>query len=158
MKKANLNRMKWMERKSPGGRYHKFRRDVSAEFAKASAGARLPGQEPFEVEMVRLPPGAANFPFHSHSAEWEFYLVVSGTGTMRAGRKRVKIRPGDCLLNPPGEAHQIINTGQEDLVYYCIANNSVTDVWHYPDSNKWGSTAMPGFFRTKPADYYDGEE
>jgi len=31
---------------------------------------------------------------------------------------------------------------------YVIANNCPVDVWHYPDSNKWGMTLKNiGFFR-----------
>jgi uncharacterized cupin superfamily protein len=158
MKKTNLHRMKWTEHRSPKGRFHIFYKDVAAEFAKAKSGPKPPGPAPFEVEMTRIPPGRANYPFHSHATEWEFYLIVSGTGTMRAGKKRVKLQPGDCVLNPPGEAHQILNTGREDLVYYCIANNAPTDVWHYPDSNKWGARAIGKMFRLQETTYYDGEE
>ncbi len=158
MKKTNLNRMKWTEHKSPKGRFHIFYRDVAAEFAKPKTGPKLPGLAPFEVEMDRLPPGATNYPFHSHVTEWEFYLIVSGTGTMRAGRKRVKIKAGDCLLNPPGEPHQIVNTGKEDLVYYTVANNAPIDAWHYPDSNKWGCRFIGKHFRLEKTTYYDGEE
>ena len=113
---------------------------------------------PFEVELVRMPPKAKNFPYHSHAAEWEFYLIVSGTATMRAGRRTVKLKAGDCVLNSPGEAHQITNTGRRDLLYYVIANNAPTDVWHYPDSKKWGGHAIGKFFRLREASYYDGEE
>ena len=158
MKKTNLNQMKWVEHQSPKGRFHIFYRDVAAEFAKAKSGPKLPDKAPFEFEMTRIPPGKANYPFHSHASEWEFYMIVSGTGVMRAGKKGVKIKAGDCLLHPPGEAHQMINNGKVDLVYYCVANNAPTDVWHYPDSGKWGSRAIRKFFRVTPVDYYDGEE
>jgi uncharacterized cupin superfamily protein len=77
---------------------------------------------------------------------------------MRAGKKRVKIKAGDCIMNPPGEPHHIINTGRKDLLYYVIANNSPTDVWHYPDSNKWGSPTIRKTFRLQVTHYLDGEE
>ena len=140
MKKVNLNSLKEVEHKSPKGRFHTIYRNIAAAFRRKAAGPSLPGRPPFEVEHVRVPPGARNFPFHSHSAEWEFYLIVSGKGTVRAGEKRSKIRPGDCLMCPPGEPHQLINNGDEDLVYYVIADNAPTDFWHYPDSGKFGDT------------------
>lgn len=158
MKKINLNDIPWSERKSPKGAFHLFYRNVAGSFRLKKTGPSLPGKAPFEVAMVRLPPGAKNYPFHSHAAEWEFYLIVSGTGVMRAGDKRVKIKTGDCLLNPPGEPHQIINSGKEDLVYYVIANNAPVDVWHYPDSNKWGIPLGPRFFEMKETSYFQGEE
>ncbi|MBI3853784.1 MAG: cupin domain-containing protein [Verrucomicrobia bacterium] len=159
MKKVNLNDIPWIERKSPKGDYHRFRRDVALAFRSAKTGPKLPPGVPFEVELIRMPPGAKNFPFHSHAAEWEFYLIISGTGKVRAGKVTRSLKPGDCVMNPPGEPHQINNTGREDLLYYVIANNAPADFYHYPDSNKWGvSWDDPPTFRMKAADYYEGEE
>ncbi|MBM3877228.1 MAG: cupin domain-containing protein [Verrucomicrobia bacterium] len=110
--------------------------------------------------MIRVPPKARHCPFHSHATEWEFCLMVSGTGLMRLAKKSMKIRAGDCLLNPPGEAHQLINTGRKDLVCYVVANNAPADVWHYPDAKKWGwPIGRAGFFfRRSVLDDDDGEE
>jgi uncharacterized cupin superfamily protein len=89
----------------------------------------------------------------------ELGVLISGTGTMRAGKKRVKLKAGDCVLNPPGEPHQIINTGRTDFLYYVIANNAPVDVWHYPDSNKWGWPIRGGeIFRKTGITYFEGEE
>jgi uncharacterized cupin superfamily protein len=161
MKQINQNDVPWTERRSPRGRYHKFRRDLSRAFSASAAGPDLPGPAPFEVELVRLPPGAANYPFHSHSAEWECYLILAGSGTMRAGPRRSRLAPGDCVMCPPGEPHQIVNDGEGDLLYYVIASNAASDVWHYPDSDKWGFTLPNGddlYFRASPVEYFDGEE
>lgn len=158
MKLINVEKIPWMERKSPKGRFHRYRRDIALAFKSPKTGPRFRKQPPFEVELVRMPPGATNCPFHSHASEWEFYLIVSGTATMRAGKKRVRLGPGDCVMSPPGEPHHMVNTGKKDLLYYVIANNSETDVWHYPDSNKWGSPAIPKNFRLKVIPYYEGEE
>jgi uncharacterized cupin superfamily protein len=159
VKKINLDDIPWVERKSPRGHYHKFRRDIALAFDNPKTGPKLSGPPPFEVELVRLAPKAKNFPFHSHAAEWEFYLIVSGTGKMRAGKITRGLRAGDCVLNPPGEPHQIVNTGKDDLVYYVVANNAPVDVWHYPDSNKWGWPILGGeIFRKSGVDYYHGEE
>ena len=69
--------------------------------------------------------------------------------------RRLGERLRDC---PPGDAHQIINTGKMDLLYSVIANNAPTEVWHYPDSKKWGSRAIGKFFRLQEVDYFEGEE
>jgi len=105
VKKINLDQMPWKERVSPKGRFHIRYRNVAREFRSAKTGPRFPGEPPFEFAVLCIRPGAANFPFHSHAAEWEFYHIVSGTGVMRAGKKRVKVKPGDCLMCPPGEPH-----------------------------------------------------
>jgi len=162
MKKINLDQIPWRERKSPKGHYHRLMRDVALAFRDPKTGPKLPGQPPFEVELVRLPPGAKNFPFHDHAAEWEFYLIVSGTGKIRAGKLTRSLRAGDCVLNPPGEPHQIINSSKADLLYYVIANNSPADFYCYPDSKKWGFWAellnRGKLFRMTEVDYFDGEE
>ena len=159
MKAINRANIKWKELKSPKGRFHVCYRDVAAEFRSARTGPRFSSKPPFEFAVIRIRPGAANFPFHSHAAEWEFFHIVSGHGVMRAGRKRTRVKPGDCLMCPPGEPHQVINTGRRDLVYQVIANNAPADIWHYPDSGKWGFTVGPTFFRLTPVTaYHDGEE
>jgi uncharacterized cupin superfamily protein len=162
MKKINVNDIPWRERKSPNGKYYRYLRDVAAAFKSPATGPKFRSEPPFEVELVRLPPGARNCPFHSHAAEWEFYLVVSGTGKIRAGRLTRPLRTGDCVLNPPGEPHQIINTGKEDLLYYVIANNSVADFYYYPDSDKWGLWSPhlkhDESFRLQDVNYFEGED
>jgi uncharacterized cupin superfamily protein len=94
-------------------------------------------EQPFAVELVRLPPRALNWPYHSRSVRWELYLIVSGRGQVRTPAGLTQIREGDCLVRPPGEAHQFTNTGATDLVYYVIAENPPSDVCHYPETSKW---------------------
>jgi uncharacterized cupin superfamily protein len=161
MKRLNQNDLPWVERRSPKGTFHRFERDLSDAFGADSPASALPDAAPFEVELVRLPSGAANYPFHSHSAEWECYLVLAGAGTMRAGDTRVALVPGDCVMCPPGEAHQIVNDGDGDLLYYVVANNARSDVWYYPDSDKWGFVLPNGedvYFRKTDVSYFDDEE
>jgi mannose-6-phosphate isomerase-like protein (cupin superfamily) len=35
----------------------------------------------------------------------------------------IQVGPGDAFLFQPGEAHQLWNSGDEDFVYYVIADN-----------------------------------
>src|SRR5262245_36042515 len=114
MKKLNLDQIKWREQISPKGKFHIQYRNVAAEYRRPKAGPRFRSEPPFELAVVRIKPGAANFPFHSHATEWEFYFIASGSGAMRCGKKRFKVRPGDCVMCPPGEPHQMINIGRQD--------------------------------------------
>ena len=61
-------------------------------------------------------------------------------------------------MHPPGEAHQLINTGRKPLVFYIVADNPPLDVWNYPDSNKWGIRQPRKIFCITEVDYHDGEE
>ena len=68
------------------------------------------------------------------------------------------IEAGDYLVFPPGEAHQIINNGSEDLIYIVIADQPQADVIHYPDSGKWMTKPQRKCFEMTETDYFKGEE
>jgi uncharacterized cupin superfamily protein len=158
MKKINLSAVPVDECRSPKGRFRLFSQDMSAAIRQGNGEKSRTAACPFDVELVRLPPRAVNHPYHSHSAQWEFYMVVSGRGQVRTPGGTTEVREGDCLVHPPGEAHHLINTGAVDLIYYVIADNPPSDVCHYPDSNKLGVPGQPKLVRVQPAEYYDGEE
>ncbi len=157
MKKINLSTVPVAELKSPKGRFHLFSQDISAALCRGN-GDKSPPQCPFEVELVRLPPRALNWPYHSHSAQWEFYLIVAGRGQVRTPAGASEVQEGDYVLHPPGEPHQLLNTGAVDLIYYVIANNPPSDVCHYPDSRKASLPGHPTPVRLQPTEFYDGEE
>jgi uncharacterized cupin superfamily protein len=116
-------------------------------------------RHPFDVEIARVPPGKAAFPYHAHSAQWEFYHVISGAGKVRHAEGTTAIGEGDAFLFKPGEPHQLINDGDEDLLLYVVADNPVGESYYYPDSDKAG-VQIPErrVMRAEPLDYYDGEE
>ncbi len=158
MKHAKESEIPWVERRSPKGRFHLFRRHISQALgAPFDAGVER-GGHPFDVESTRLPPGATNFPFHMHAAQWEMYLIQSGSGELRTSEGTTAITAGDVLVCPPGDAHQIKNTGTEDLQYYVIADNQAVDVGFYPDTGKWFIKPQRKCFVLQEADYYAGEE
>jgi uncharacterized cupin superfamily protein len=157
MKKTSLAKIKWTKRRSPKGRYHARYKDVSAAIGDVRNGWPRDGH-PFNLALVELLPGKAVCPFHSHTTQWEMFVVLRGTGTVRAGKSRHKVKAGDAFMHPPGEAHQIINTGRKPLVFYILADNPPVDVFYYPDSNKWGMRPHGKFFRLTEVDYHLGEE
>ena len=87
--------------------------------------------------------------------------VISGRGTVRDKDGTTEVRAGDSFFFAPGEAHQLSNAGDEDFVYYVIADNPRGDCCYYPDSGKWAVT-VEGLeeiiVKGKKTDYYDGEE
>src|SRR5689334_1711935 len=83
MRKANLESLGWNEQRSPKGRFHLFRRNLSLALGGVRDVGDWGGGHPFDMEQYRIPPGATNFPFHAHSAQWELYLVTSGRGALR---------------------------------------------------------------------------
>jgi uncharacterized cupin superfamily protein len=158
MKHINEAALRWVEQRSPAGRFHLFRRHISEALGALRDAGLARGGHPFEVELSRLPPRATNFPYHAHAAQWELYLIQSGSGELRAGDFVLTVGAGDAFVFPPGEAHQLKNSGTEDLVYYVIADNPPADVISYPDSDKWFVKPHRKCFTLQEAAYYAGEE
>jgi uncharacterized cupin superfamily protein len=116
-----------------------------------------------------VPPGKKAFPFHRHHVMDELFFVISGQGQYRWGDETFSLRAGDLVGAPAGtKAHQIINTGSEDLRYLGISTMGSVDFVDYPDSKKiavaagiknadFRTATYAGVGRFTPADYYDGE-
>ncbi len=106
-----------------------------------------------------MPAGQTPYPYHSHSAQWEFYQVLSGQGMVRHDGGETPIEPGDAFIFGPGEAHQLRNHGAIDLLVYVIADNPLGESCFYPDSQKWlVRSPERRLLRSPSLDYYDGEE
>lgn len=158
MKHIHLDQIPWGEWSSPGGKFHGIGKSVSEALGAVPNAILAAGGHPFDLELGKFSPGKSGCPFHAHSAQWECYYILSGTGTMRHGNERRAVRAGDVMMHPPGNAHQLINTGTTDLLYYLVADNPLTEYWHYPDSDKWGFKPNRAIFRKQDVDYHLGEE
>jgi len=159
MKKVNTNEIIEHEWSSPGGKYEGGGKDISEELGRIPESLDMSERHPFDIEICRVPPGKAPYPYHSHSAQWEFYHVMSGKGKVRDDKGWTPIETGDAFLFKPGQAHQIKNDSNEDLTLYVVADNPLGETCYYPDSHKWG-VPLPTrkFIRSDSLDYYDGEE
>ena len=92
-----------------------------------------------------MPPGKRAFPFHNHRANEEMFFVLSGSGEIRIGSDVHPIRAGDVIACPAGgpeTAHQIINTGTEELRYLAVSTKMSPEIAEYPDTGKFGITAQ----------------
>ena len=158
MRRKKLIEISEEVRNSPNKTYHLFRKHISVALGSYSNKGTLDGGHPFDVELVRMPPKATNFPYHAHAAQWELYLIISGNGIIRSDEGEDTLEAGDNIIFPPGEAHQIINMSNEDLVYYVIADNPQVDVTNYPDTNKWAVKPAMKCFRIKETEYYEKED
>jgi mannose-6-phosphate isomerase-like protein (cupin superfamily) len=155
MKKINLQDVPEAEQGSPHKKYHLFRRHLSVALGGKRDIGPSAGGHPFDIEYARIPAGAANFPLHQHSAQWESYIFVRGSGEVTDGKETVTVRTDDVLLCPPEHAHKITNTGSEDLVYFVIADNPPAEVTFYPDTGKWAIKPQRKHFRMLEADYFE---
>lgn len=159
MRKVNTNEMAEDMWSSPKGKFAGAYKEISVALGSDQRSARFEDRHPFEVEISRIPPGKKSYPYHSHSAQWEFYHVLSGQGTVRHADGSTAIDAGDAFIFPPGQPHQLINDGSDDLVVYVVADNPLGDSGYYPDSKKWlVRSPERRFIRSDSLEYLDGEE
>jgi uncharacterized cupin superfamily protein len=133
----------------------------------ARIGARMLG-----YNLTAVPPGKRAFPLHNHHANEEMFFILQGSGELRVGDERWPVRQGDFIASPPGGpevAHQIINTGNDELRYLAVSTMVSPETVEYPDSGKVAllsrQTAPDGSPRMvrhigRPEtsiDYWDGE-
>ncbi|ODU23597.1 MAG: cupin [Verrucomicrobia bacterium SCN 57-15] len=159
MRKVNIHELNEESWSSPKGKFIGFGKEVSEALGRKPRSMDLTERHPFDVEVCRVPPGKSPYPYHSHSAQWEFYQIISGSGTIRHQDGLTPLREGDAFIFPPGEPHQIINDSQADLIFLVVADNPIGESAHYPDSNKWlVRSPERRVLRSERLEYYDGEE
>ena len=71
----------------------------------------------FTMVVEIFEPGGRTPP-NTHQEAFETFFVLAGTGTARAGERRLAIGPGDCMVLAPGVEHVVENTGAGKL--YCL--------------------------------------
>lgn len=148
----------WGDWSSPQGKFRGTSKELSVAVGAQRNTPSGMGGHPFDLELGKFPPGYAGSPFHFHTNQWELFMIQRGQGSVRTAGETLTVGPGDVILQEPGDPHQLRNSGTEDLVYLLVADNPSTDVWHYPDSGKWGLKSPRKFFRMTEVDYWDGEE
>lgn len=155
MKIAKLSELPAREVRSPRGKYHVLRQSISQALGGIKDVGTWGGGHPFDVEYFRLPPGAANFPFHAHTAQWEMYIFLRGRGSVRGPESTITIEEGQSIIFRPGEAHQILNTSENDLCYFVVADHALADVITYPDTGKYVIKPQQKCFIPTEIGYYE---
>lgn len=159
MRKINLRDIPDSSWSSPKGKFNGISKEVSVALGRKPMSTDLNERHPFDVEVTRIGPGQTPCPYHSHSAQWEYYQVIAGKGSVRHADGIDPIETGDAFIFGPGEPHQLINNGTEDLVILVVADNPLGESCHYPDSDKWlVRSPERQLIRSVKIDYYDGEE
>src|SRR5215470_14882191 len=113
--------------------------DAKMGFVAARIGARKLG-----YNITAVPPGKRAFPFHNHQVNEEMFFVLAGAGEIRIGRETYPIRAGDIIACPAGgpeTAHQILNTGAEELRYLAVSTKLSPEIAEYPDTGRFGVLA-----------------
>ena len=159
MRKINTKDMAEDSWSSPKGKFAGAGKEISEALGRKPLSTDLKERHPFAVEILRIPPGKSAYPYHSHSAQWEFYHVISGRGVVRHKDGITPIETGDAFVFKPEQPHQLTNDSSEDLVIYVVADNPIGESCYYPDSKKWMVYSPERrAIRSDALDYYDGEE
>lgn len=70
------------------------------------------------VAEATLPAGKTTIE-HSHPKSEEIYYILSGTGKIKVNGETAEVKKYDGIAIPPGQTHQITNTGTDPLVFIC---------------------------------------
>jgi uncharacterized cupin superfamily protein len=130
--------------------------------------ARAAGGKEIGCTFYEVAPGKTAFPRHWHSANEEAVIVIEGEGRARIGDAEVPVRAGDYITFPVGPegAHQLWNTGEGPLRYYCLSTLRNVELVGYPDSRKYGAAVRLAdgkvirqlFYEEDARGYYDRED
>ena len=91
----------------------------------------------FGVNLTRLAPGAISALRHAHSLQDEFIYVLEGTPTLVTDAGETQLEPGLCagFRAGSGDAHQLVNRSDADVLYLEIGDRTPGDSAAYPDDD-----------------------
>jgi len=90
----------------------------------------------FGVNLTRLPPGVASALRHAHTVQDEFVYVLEGVATLRHDGGDTVLTAGMCAgFKAGGGAHQLLNLGDQDVVYLEVGDRTPGDSVDYPDDD-----------------------
>ena len=123
MHKVNTAKIAELTWSSPKGKFVGAGKQVSEALGRKPESTDLNDSHPFDIEILRIPPAKAAYSYHSHSAQWEFYHVIAGSGVVRHKNGTTPVEVGDAFIFKPGEPHQVTNNSTQDLLLYVVADN-----------------------------------
>jgi Raf kinase inhibitor-like YbhB/YbcL family protein len=91
----------------------------------------------FGVNLTRLAPGAISALRHAHSRPDEFVYILEGHPTLHTDEGVTALAPGMCtgFRAGTGDAHQLANESDLDVVYLEIGDRTAGDEASYPDDD-----------------------
>jgi len=91
----------------------------------------------FGVNLTRLAPGGVSALRHAHSKQDEFVYIISGHPTLHTDEGESQLAPGMCagFKAGSGNAHRLVNSTGEPVVYLEIGDRSAGDEVSYPDDD-----------------------
>ena len=81
-----------------------------------------------KVQFVKILPNKT-VTSHYHKEQDEIEYVISGSGTVRSGRKLIRLKPGVIFTVAPNELHEV-KAGPEGLLLFVTKAN-------FSDDTEW---------------------
>ena len=91
----------------------------------------------FGVNLTRLKPGGSSSIRHAHTKQDEFLYILEGRPTLITDAGRTALKAGMCagFKAGTGDAHQLVNETDEEVVYLEIGDRTDGDAVTYPDDD-----------------------
>jgi uncharacterized cupin superfamily protein len=91
----------------------------------------------FGVNLTAIQPGAVSALRHAHSKQDEFIYILQGHPTLQTNAGDTPLAPGMCagFKAGGGDAHRLVNTADEEVIYLEIGDRTAGDEVSYPDDD-----------------------
>src|SRR5438552_1652702 len=137
MNKVNTTKMAELTWCSPKGKFSGAGKEISETLGRKPESTDLNERHPFDVEILRIPPGKAPYSYHSHSAHCEFYHVISGSVVVRHTEQTEHM-----LKWFAEEPYAAIRSGVEDMLKQQVADSRLT-TFTVLSEPQWLTGAVP---------------
>ena len=127
----------------------------------ARVGSKL-GASRLGMSVYDVPPGQTFSPYHFEWTDEEWLIVIAGRPTLRSPEGERVLDPGDvvCFPTGPDGAHQVRNSGEEQVRVAMVSTQNEFGISEYPDSDKvgiWAGETHRMLRRSGQLEYWDGE-
>ena len=91
----------------------------------------------FGVNFTRISPGGVSALRHAHATQDEFIYILEGKPTLITNAGETQLLPGMCagFKAGNGDAHQLVNRSDKDVLYLEVGDRSPGDSAFYPDDD-----------------------
>jgi uncharacterized cupin superfamily protein len=95
------------------------------------------GLSNFGVNLTQLLPGSGSALRHAHAKQDEFIYILQGHPVLVTNAGETQLSPGMCagFKAGTGNAHQLLNRSNEEVIYLELGDRSAGDSVVYPDDD-----------------------
>ncbi len=85
------------------------------------------------IAVATVKPGVTTKAHHLKGIQ-EIYIITAGDGKVAfSGLEPTLVHAGDVIVIPAGVSQKITNTGQTNLVFYCVCTPRFTEACYFDD-------------------------